>query len=57
MAALSRPPIPLVTIQTIEHQCIKDNPHNGEVYSIRWLLMALNGDAAKGLVDTKNLMI
>ena len=32
---------------------IKDNPNNAEAYSIRGFAMALNGDTAKGLADTK----
>ena len=32
---------------------IKDNANNAEAYSVRGFATALNGDAAKGLTDTK----
>ena len=42
-------------VKTIEEAtvAIKDNANNAEAYSIRGFATALNGDTAKGLVDTK----
>ena len=34
-------------------KAIEDNANNGEAYSVRGFATALNGDAAKGLTDTK----
>ncbi|MDU5216773.1 MAG: hypothetical protein E6193_05305 [Veillonella parvula] len=36
---------------------IKDNANNAEAYSVRGFATALNGDAAKGLTDTKEKVL